>query len=334
MEEKTKLNMQMYDAESILAPLQKLNLMDDFLFDAATGDLETCRIIIELSLGIRIRNIAWKEGQKVIRNLPGNRGIRMDFYVEDDRGRVFDVEMQKRNEGNIPKRTRFYQALIDAPMLKSGERGFDSLKPAYIVVICGFDLYGYGLYRYTFDNRCKELPDLVMGDECSKIILNTKGGNEAGVDRALIDFLHYVEKSSEESVPEGCDERLKHLHKKIHQIKMSEEIGVSYMKMEERDRLIRDEGLRRGRAEGKAEGRAEGRAEGESRLIGIIRRKVSRGMGAAEIADLLEIPCAAAEAVTEALMLHPDWTDLQIAEELLSGENLADSDLTTDFPPA
>ena len=71
---KTKLNMQMYDAESILAPLQKLNLMDDFLFDAATGDLETCRIIIELSLGIRIRNIAWKEGQKVIRNLPGEPG--------------------------------------------------------------------------------------------------------------------------------------------------------------------------------------------------------------------------------------------------------------------
>ena len=102
------------------------------------------------------------------------------------------------------------------------------------------------------------------------------------------------------------------------------------MKMEERDRLIRDEGLRRGRAEG----RVEGRVEGESRLIGIIRRKVSRGMGAAEIADLLEIPCAAAEKMTEAIMLHPDWTDLQIAEELLSGENLADSDLTTDFPPA
>ena len=122
-------------------------------------------------------------------------------------------------------------------MLKSGERGFDGLKPAYIVVICGFDLYGYGLYRYTFDNRCKEIPDLVMGDECSKIILNTKGKNGDGVDRALIDFLHYVEKSSEENVPEDCDERLKHLHKKIHQIKMREEIGVSYMKMEELLRL-------------------------------------------------------------------------------------------------
>ena len=310
MEEKTKLNMQMYDAESILAPLQKLNLMDDFLFDAATGDLETCRIIIELSLGIRIRNIAWKEGQKVIRNLPGNRGIRMDFYVEDDRGRVFDVEMQKRNEGNIPKRTRFYQALIDAPMLKSGERGFDSLKPAYIVVICGFDLYGYGLYRYTFDNRCKELPDLVMGDECSKIILNTKGESEAGVDRALIDFLHYVEKSSEENVPEDCDERLKHLHKKIHQIKMSEEIGVSYMKMEERDRLIR----------------AEGRAEGEARLVGVIRKKVSKNMSAADIADWLETGREEVERTIELLGAHPDWTDLQVAEELLGRGNLAKFD--------
>ena len=279
--------------------------MDDFLFDAATVDLETCKIIIELSLGITIRNIVWKEGQKVIHNLPGNRGIRLDFYVEDDQGQVFDVEMQKRNEGNIPKRTRFYQALIDAPMLKSGERGFDGLKPAYIVVICGFDLFGYGLYRYTFDNRCKEVPELVMGDECQKIILNTKGKNDHEVEKALVDFLHYVEKSSEENVPEDCDERLKHLHKKIHQIKMSEEIGVSYMKMEERDRLIRDEGLRRGRA------------EGDARLVNIIRRKASRGMEVSEIADLLEMQRAEVEAILEVFRAHPSWTDLQVAEELL-----------------
>ena len=284
--------------------------MDDFLFDAATVDLETCKIIIELSLGITIRNIVWKEGQKVIHNLPGSRGIRLDFYVEDDQGQVFDVEMQKRNEGNIPKRTRFYQALIDAPMLKSGERGFDGLKPAYIVVICGFDLFGYGLYRYTFDNRCKEVPDLVMGDECQKIILNTKGKNDHEVEKALVDFLHYVEKSSDENVPEDCDERLKHLHKKIHKIKMSEEMGVSYMKMEERDRLIRDEGLRRGRAEGKAE------------LISIIRKKASRGMAAADIADWLETECGEVKRILELMRTYPDWTDLQVAEELVRRENV------------
>ena len=157
MQEKKKLNKQIQKNSSILAPLQRLNLMDDFLFDIATLDLELCKIILELSLGFRIRSIRWKEGQKVVHNLPGKRGIRMDFYVEDEEGRIFDVEMQKRNEGNIPKRTRFYQALLDAPLLESGEKGFDSLNPTYIIVICGFDLYGLGRYRYTFENRCCEV---------------------------------------------------------------------------------------------------------------------------------------------------------------------------------
>ena len=96
-----------------------MNLMDDFLFDVTTVNLDACRIIIELSLGIRIKEIQWKEGQKVVHNLPGKRGIRMDFYVEDVEGKIFDVEMQKRNRGNIPKRTRYYQALLDAPLLKA-----------------------------------------------------------------------------------------------------------------------------------------------------------------------------------------------------------------------
>ena len=260
MEDARKLNMQMKDAENssglMVNPLQNMNLMDDFLFDVATVDLETCKIIIELSLGITIKKIRWKEGQKVVHNMPGKRGIRMDFYVEDDKGQVFDVEMQKRNQGNIPKRTRFYQALIDAPMLKSGERGFDQ--------------YGYGLYRYTFENRCKEIQDLTMGDECKKIILNTKGTNDDEVERSLVDFLHYVDHSSEENVPEDCDERLKHLHKKIYEIKSNEQMGVSYMKMEERDRLLVEKGE-------------------IAVIVATLRKKIDKGYTVEKMADELEM---------------------------------------------
>ena len=53
--------------------LKDLNLMDDFLFDVATEDLAT---------GKRLKSLRWKEGQKVIHNLPGKRGIRMDFVAE------------------------------------------------------------------------------------------------------------------------------------------------------------------------------------------------------------------------------------------------------------
>ena len=304
-----QLNMQMTDAGYVSKrtynPLENMNLMDDFLFDVATVDLETCKIIIELSLGIKIREIQWKEGQKVIHNIPGNRGIRMDFYVEDSEGRVFDVEMQKRNEGNIPKRTRFYQALIDAPMLKSGERGFDNLKPAYIIVICGFDQYGLGKYRYTFENRCIEIPELSMGDECRKIILNTKGTNDAEVDKSLIDFLHYVDHSTADSVPMDCDERLKHLHKKISEIKSNEQMGVSYMKMEERDRLIKEEGEKIGELKV---------------LISFIRKEIQRNEDISSIRKKFDIDEEKAGKIAEAIKTYNDKTDREIAELIFYDE--------------
>ena len=253
MKDMQKLNMQIPKQENSrpFRHLKDLNLMDDFLFDVTTMNLEACKIIIELSLGIRLKSLKWKEGQKEIRNLPGKRGIRMDFSAEDEEGNLFDVEMQKKNVGNLPKRTRFYQALLDAPLLKSGEKSFDNLKPLYIVLICGFDLYGYNKYCYTFENYCREVPGLNLGDGCQKIILNTRGENDEEVDRTLIDFLHYIEDSKEESLPQNCDARLKDLHKMVQHIKSSEEMEVTYMKSEERERLIREEGRVEGREEGK-----------------------------------------------------------------------------------
>ena len=233
--------------------LQELNLTDDFLFDVATEELENCKAIIELTTGLRLKSLKWKSGQKVIHNLPGKRGVRLDFIAESEDGRIFDVEMQNRNEGNIPKRTRFYQALIDAPILKSGERGFDKMNPLYIIIICNYDPHGKKKYCYTFDNQCKEVPGLRLGDEVTKLLLSTKGENEEEVSKELVDFLHYVTESNENGLPDECDERLKRLHESIREIKASADMEVEYMKMEERERIIRDEGKQIGIINGKIE---------------------------------------------------------------------------------
>lgn len=233
--------------------LQELNLTDDFLFDVAMEELENCKAIIELTTGLRLKSLKWKSGQKVIHNLPGKRGVRLDFIAESEDGRIFDVEMQNRNEGNIPKRTRFYQALIDAPILKSGERGFDKMNPLYIIIICNYDSYGKKKYCYTFDNQCKEVPGLRLGDEVTKLLLSTRGENKEEVSKELVDFLHYVTESNENGLPDECDERLKRLHESIREIKASADMEVEYMKMEERERIIRDEGKQIGIINGKIE---------------------------------------------------------------------------------
>ena len=188
--------------------------------------------------------------------------------------------------------------------MKSGEQGFDHLKPAYIIVICGFDQYGYGFYRYTFDNRCKEMPELIMGDGCRKIILNTKGKNDTDVEKPLVDFLRYIEKSNEDNIPEDCDDRLKHLHSKLEEIKANEQMGVTYMKMEERDRLIRK----------------EGELKGESKIISMIRKKLAKNENIIEIAEELELGNNYVEKVTALLRENPDRTDEQVAEIVLYGK--------------
>lgn len=81
--------------------LQELNLTDDFLFDVATEELENCKAIIELTTGLRLKSLKWKSGQKVIHNLPGKRGVRLDFIAESEDGRIFDVEMQNRLHESI-----------------------------------------------------------------------------------------------------------------------------------------------------------------------------------------------------------------------------------------
>lgn len=297
-----KLNMQISGTDEIPSPLQNMNLIDDFMFDVATVDLEICKIILELSMGIRIKNIRWKEGQKVIHNLPEKRGIRMDFYVEDEAGQIYDVEMQKRNEGNIPKRMRFYQALLDAPLLDRGEKGFDGLNPTYIIVICGFDLYGFDKYRYTFENLCHEVPGLQMGDMCTKIVLNTRGKDDRNVEKSLIDFLHYIEKSEDGSIPDECDERILRLHEKVKGIRSNRQMGVTYMKMEERDRLIESRGERKGEM---------------LKLIQMVCAKLGKGKQPEQIAGELEEELPVIIQICEAAKkCAPEYDSKEILERM------------------
>ncbi len=287
-----------------IKPFRSLNLVDDFMFDVVTDYLECCQIILELSLGIRIKSIRWQENQKVVHNLPGKRGIRLDFYVEDEEGTLYDVEMQKYRRGNLPKRTRFYQSLIDAPLLKSGEESFDKLNPSYIIVICDFDLFGQGKYRYTFTNQCKEVAGLELDDESTKIILNTKGTDSAEVEPGLIDFLHYVPDSTEKQIPRQSDNRLRRLHEVIESIRENSEMEAAYMKAETREREIiedakaegmeigRREGMEEGQKMGMKEGHKEGREEGrrESIKISVENLMSTLKLTKEEALDALKIP--------------------------------------------
>ena len=156
-------------------------------------------------------------------------------------------------------RSRYYQSLIDCRLLPPGEVDFNRLSEIYIILIAPFDLFGHGLYCYTFHPTCYEVPGLTLKDKATRIFLNTHGTNSQDVNPELIELLKYMEHTNE-AVSERCaSEKIHDIQRRIQAIKSSEEIGVKYMQAWE-ERILeqnkaREEGLARGRSEGQLQER-------------------------------------------------------------------------------
>lgn len=252
---------------------QDLNLKDAFLFAAALSDAETCRMLLELILEEKIERVQ-VHAEHTLLFSSDYRSIRLDIYAQDEASGCYNVEMQGENKGNLPKRSRYHQAELDLTSLGPGE-DFNALRPCCIIFICTFDPFGRGLYRYTFENRCRET-DLGLGDGTRKVFLNTKGHNEEEVPAALRHFLHYVEESTEECAEQAADETVRQLHEKVTALKRSREWERRYMTFEE---MLTD---------AREEGHEAGLAEGESRM-GLLIRKMSEA-GESDKLPLLSDP--------------------------------------------
>ena len=66
-------------------------------------------------------------------------------------------------------------------------------------------------------------------DGAVRIFLNTRGTNDKEVSKELVDFLHYIEKTDDESAEAANSERIRLIHECVRKIKSSEEMVVKYM---------------------------------------------------------------------------------------------------------
>lgn len=96
----------------------------------------------------------------------------------------------------------------------------------------------------------REVPGMRLEDGATRIFLNTRGTETAGVSQELIDLLHYFEKTTDINAAASSSDKIRRLHEKVRTIKASEEIGIKFMNEWEEKMLERKEGREEGRAEG------------------------------------------------------------------------------------
>ena len=229
-------------------PFQELEFTDDFMFRAVLmSDTYLCIKLIELLLDVEVERIVYKDDDHKIAYNSDVKSVRLDVYLKDEVGTVFDLEMQNNSDEDLPKRSRYYQSMIDRHNLLAGKL-YEDLPDSYIVFICTFDPCDRGLHKYEFRQLCVKDPSIELRDGTTRVFINAKGKRDEASEemKAFLDYLCGKGASSELT---------NRIDSVVADVKGSRSLEEEYMTIgEEMARFGRKEHAR-GLAEGKAEGR-------------------------------------------------------------------------------
>ena len=252
----------------------ELNLSDFALFLSVMKNKEAHECILSIIMDEENLELADINVEQVILNKAGRRAIRLDAWAVDTADRQFNTEMQNDTSGDdVRRRSRFYQGLIDTPILKSGkETRYQQLPSTIIIFITQEDIFGKDLAKYTFTEQCEEVRGLRLEDGTSKIFLNMMSKNGRP---ELVSLLQYMKQTSMDN-PEIMkkDRRLTRLDEIVTEVKQSEE-------WEDVKMNILEFGIEQGRVQGIEQG-------GAYKLIEQVCRKLRKGKPPVLIADELE----------------------------------------------
>ena len=138
---------------------------------------------------------------------------------------------------SFPKRVRFYHAIIDSHVLKSGQE-FGKLKNVYVIFLCNYDPFGCDRAKYTIKNMCVEDPYIPYEDGACTIVLYTKG-TQGDIPEDLRQFLDYMEHTNADH---AVTDTLKELQQMVDTVKQDGEVSIAYMKWFEHDQMLLEEG--------------------------------------------------------------------------------------------
>ena len=237
-------------------PVNQLVFSDDFMFGAVMREPDICKGVLELLLQIEIDHIEYPELQKSISPFYSKKGVRLDVYVAGS-DKVFDVECQTYKIESIGKRTRYYQAMIDADSLLKGA-AYSELKESYIIFICLDDPFGKGLPAYTFERKCREDESVDLGDKTHHVVFNAEAYKEEK-NPGIRAFLSFVRNNTVES---DLTRRIANMvqAKRFEQTFVNEYLAWNLHDYDVRQRGL-EEGIKKGREDGIKEGKFSAYAE-------------------------------------------------------------------------
>ena len=266
--------------EQSLSPAEKwerLTLANNFIFyKIMRHHPDACRELLELLLGIRIERLSLAAEDTIATDY-GAKGVRLDVFVQDS-SRIFDIELQVADTRELAERSRYYQGVMDVDTLKSGEL-YRALKDSHVIFLCMEDVIGAGLPVYTFESRCRERTDIVLGDRAYKHFFIAPACATMLEDAEKRAFFTLLSAGRAES---GFTERLQAY---INDARHNTQWRMQYMTWERQQAYAFESGQERGMKLGLQQGAAQTRFE-------TARNALSMGLTVAQAAQISGLTAA------------------------------------------
>ena len=170
------------------------NRFMNFMLD---DNKKAAQVFLRVILGddkIKVRNVRI---QSFIQNIYGHSS-QLDILAQDSKGRYFNVEVQRSDEGAPARRARFYSSILDTHFLQPGKL-YEELPDTYVIFITENDVLHDNLPLYNIRRRIDE--NAKCFEDGSRIIyVNSQRRDNTALGKLMQDLyctepknLHYQE---------------------------------------------------------------------------------------------------------------------------------------------
>ena len=243
-----------------LEKIKQLRLMDDTFFNSCfDGNIPCMEVVLRAVLGNDRLRVTEVITQQSVPNLYG-RAVRFDALATDGET-IYDVEIQRSDEGAIPRRARFNSSMIDSREVSKGTL-FPDLPEIYVIFITEHDVWKRGKPLYTV-RRTFEDTEEVFNDGTHILYVNGECQSESPLGRLMHDFFC---SDPNDMYSDVLAERVRFFKE--------DEKGVAAMCNVMKE--IYDDGFASGEAQGEARGEVRGEIRGaETERIKSIKNLIS-----------------------------------------------------------
>ena len=233
--------------------IESLTLMDDLFMEVVLEEQACTEYILQTILDKSSLKLKEQRLQKRLPNLHG-RALVLDCLCTDEKGLLYNIEVQNSSAGAIPKRARYHAALMDTHTLKKGEK-FSKLPESYVIFITDKDVLGEGEQLYQIERVIRKSGNLFK-DGSHILYFNTARQDDNALGKLAKDL-------KEANPKEIQSEVLSHRVASLKEGKLDRE-GEKKMNvlLEKYRKKAVEEGIEKGLAQGIQQGLEQGLEQG------------------------------------------------------------------------